>query len=51
LPHPLNVASQDVVRISDAIEMIDADVNRFDKVEAAINREKFEEFIQLWSEK
>jgi hypothetical protein len=52
LPHPLNIASQDVVRMRDAFIAIDADVERIDtictRMSNTFDREKFEKFLGLW---
>lgn len=46
LPHPENIASQDVVRIRNAITSVDADVNEVWDDQA---KQKLESTINLWS--
>lgn len=46
LPHPENIASQDVVRIRNAITAVDADVNEVWDDQA---KQKLESTINLWS--
>lgn len=46
LPHPENIASQDVVRIRNAITSIDEDVNEVWDDQA---KQKLESTIELWS--
>ncbi|GHU13334.1 hypothetical protein FACS189449_08550 [Alphaproteobacteria bacterium] len=52
LPHPLNIASQDVVRMREAYIAIDADMERVDaictRMSDTFDREKFEKFLGLW---
>jgi hypothetical protein len=52
LPHPQNIASQDVVRIRDAVTAIDADITSAETVcinlRAEWNQKKFEKFLGLW---
>ena len=45
LPHPDNIASQDVVRIRNAITAIDEDVN---EVWTEQSRQKLESTLELW---
>lgn len=55
LPHPENIAKHDVVRIRESFIAIDADINAIDTVctqnVTDKSREKFENFIELWSKK
>lgn len=46
LPHPENIASQDVVRIRNALTSIDSDVN---EVWDEQSQQKLESTIELWS--
>jgi hypothetical protein len=52
LPHPQNIASQDVVRIREAFGAVDADVATVEanitRLRAELNQEKFEKFLGLW---
>jgi hypothetical protein len=52
LPHPQNIASQDVVRIRDAFMAIDSDITSAEAVcinlRAEWDRKKFEKFLELW---
>ncbi|MBM3350010.1 MAG: hypothetical protein KF820_01540 [Candidatus Paracaedibacteraceae bacterium] len=53
LPHPNNIASQDVVRIRETIIAVDADVSSREaehkKLKEAFDRFTFETFLNLWS--
>lgn len=55
LPHPENIAKRDVVRLREAFIAVDADIGDLEvictKLNDAYDREKFEEFIGMWSEK
>jgi hypothetical protein len=52
LPHPQNIASQDVVRIRDAFVAVDSDITAVETFCAQLREEfdrgKFEEFLCLW---
>jgi hypothetical protein len=52
LPHPQNIASQDVVRIRDAFVAVDADITAAEAVcinlRAEWDQKKFEKFLRLW---
>jgi hypothetical protein len=52
LPHPQNIASQDVVRIRDAFVAVDADITAVEafcaQLREGFDRGKFEEFLCLW---
>jgi hypothetical protein len=55
LPHPENIAKHDVMRIREAFVAVDADIDAIETVITTNNivakSKKFEEFIELWSEK
>lgn len=55
LPHPENIAKYDVVRIRESFMQIDADLNHVEafcnEAKSTADKEKFEEFIGLWSKK
>ena len=55
LPHPENIAAQDVVRIRRAIEKIDEDMskgeNKHNNLKKAIERFSFETFLNFWDNK
>ncbi len=49
LPHPENIAAQDVVRIRRAIEKIDEDMReREDELKNNFERFRFETFLNFW---
>lgn len=49
LPHPENIAVQDVVRIRRAIEKIDEDMSeREDELKNNFERFRFETFLNFW---
>ncbi len=49
LPHPENIAAQDVVRIRGAIEKIDEDMSeREDELKNNFERFRFETFLNFW---
>ncbi|UPA55000.1 hypothetical protein MWH06_07165 [Wolbachia pipientis] len=49
LPHPENIAVEDVVRIRRAIEKIDEDMNeREDELKNNFERFRFETFLNFW---
>ncbi len=49
LPHPENIAAQDVVRIRRAIEKIDEDMSeREDELKNNFERFRFETFLNFW---
>ncbi|WP_264685695.1 MULTISPECIES: hypothetical protein [unclassified Wolbachia] len=49
LPHPENIAVQDVVRIRRAIEKIDEDITeREDELKNNFKRFRFETFLNFW---
>ncbi|WP_353283907.1 hypothetical protein [Wolbachia endosymbiont (group A) of Lypha dubia] len=49
LPHPENIAVQDVVRIRRAIEKIDEDMSERDNnLKKAFERLNFETFLNFW---
>ncbi|WP_264338617.1 hypothetical protein [Wolbachia endosymbiont (group A) of Cheilosia soror] len=49
LPHPENIAAQDVVRIRRAIEKIDEDMSERDNnLKKAFERLNFETFLNFW---
>ncbi len=49
LPHPENIAAQDVVRIRRAIEKIDEDMSeREDGLKNNFERFRFETFLNFW---
>ncbi|WP_341823158.1 hypothetical protein [Wolbachia endosymbiont (group A) of Clivina fossor] len=49
LPHPENIAVQDVVRIRRAIEKIDEDITeREDELKNNFERFRFETFLNFW---
>jgi hypothetical protein len=53
LPHKDNIASADVMRIRDAIENIDEDLNEQEcehkQLKQNFDRHHFEQFLNLWS--
>lgn len=53
LPHPENIAVQDVVRIRKAVEKIDEDMsereNKHNQLKSNFERFNFESFLNLWS--
>ncbi|BET30043.1 hypothetical protein wCauBTS_06500 [Wolbachia pipientis] len=51
LPHPKNIAVEDVVRIRRAIEKIDEDITeREDELKNNFKRLSFETFLNLWND-
>ncbi|WP_341823818.1 hypothetical protein [Wolbachia endosymbiont (group A) of Agelastica alni] len=52
LPHPENIAVQDVVRIRTTIEKIDEDIakreNEHNQLKKAFERFSFETFLNFW---
>ncbi|MGL5028951.1 MAG: hypothetical protein ACRC6C_02435 [Wolbachia pipientis] len=52
LPHPENIAVEDVVRIRRAIEKIDEDMserkNKHNDLQKAFERLNFEKFLNFW---
>ncbi|MFP3015454.1 MAG: hypothetical protein ACEY3B_04025 [Wolbachia sp.] len=51
LPHPKNIAVEDVVRIRRAIEKIDEDITeREDELKNNFKRLNFETFLNLWND-
>lgn len=52
LPHPENIAAEDVVRIRRAIEKVDEDMskgeNKHNNLKEAFKRFSFETFLNLW---
>ncbi len=49
LPHPENIAAQDVVRIRRAIEKIDEDMSeRENQLKNEFERFRFETFLNFW---
>ncbi|QDW09030.1 hypothetical protein [Wolbachia pipientis] len=49
LPHPENIAVEDVVRIRRAIERIDEDMSKGDNnLKKAFERLNFETFLNFW---
>ncbi|WP_143688746.1 MULTISPECIES: hypothetical protein [unclassified Wolbachia] len=52
LPHPENIAVQDVVRIRRAIEKIDEDIskgeNKHNQLKSNFERFSFETFLNFW---
>ncbi len=49
LPHPENIAAQDVVRIRRTIEKIDEDMSeREDELKNNFKRFRFETFLNFW---
>ncbi|MFT4327278.1 MAG: hypothetical protein AB3P07_01370 [Wolbachia pipientis] len=52
LPHPDNIAAQDVVRIRRTIEQIDLDISsrntEHTELKSAFERFSFESFLNLW---
>ncbi|MGL5028936.1 MAG: hypothetical protein ACRC6C_02350 [Wolbachia pipientis] len=49
LPHPENIAVEDVVRIRRAIEKIDEDMSKGDNnLKKAFERLNFETFLNFW---
>ncbi len=55
LPHPENIAVEDVVRIRTAVEKIDEDMNERENehknLKKAFERLRFETSLNLWSSK
>lgn len=55
LPHPENIAKQDVVRIRESFIAIDSDINNLEKVINNIiskrKKTELEEYLGLWSAK
>lgn len=52
LPHPENIAVEDVVRIRRAIEKIDEDMSeREDELKNNFERFRFETFLNFWGNK
>ncbi|WP_341812174.1 hypothetical protein [Wolbachia endosymbiont (group A) of Conops quadrifasciatus] len=55
LPHPENIAVEDVVRIRRAIEKIDEDMskreNKHNQLKSDFERFSFETFLNLWGNK
>ncbi|APR98560.1 hypothetical protein [Wolbachia endosymbiont of Folsomia candida] len=55
LPHPDNIAVQDVVRIRTTIEKVDEDItkreNEHNQLKNTFNRFSFETFLNLWGSK
>ncbi|MFP3016467.1 MAG: hypothetical protein ACEY3F_02560 [Wolbachia sp.] len=53
LPHPENIAVQDVVRIRKAVEKIDEDMSeresKYNDLQKAFERLNFENFLNFWS--
>ncbi|UFO01022.1 MULTISPECIES: hypothetical protein [unclassified Wolbachia] len=53
LPHPENIAVQDVVRIRTTIEKIDEDIakreNEHNQLKKAFDKLSFENFLNFWS--
>lgn len=53
LPHPENIAVQDVVRIRKAVEKIDEDMSeresKHNDLQKAFERLNFETFLNFWS--
>jgi hypothetical protein len=53
LPHPDNIAVEDVSRIRNSIVKIDADVSiqesEHNQLKAQVQRMRFEQYIELWS--
>ncbi|MBA8757833.1 hypothetical protein HCR18_01825 [Wolbachia pipientis] len=53
LPHPENIAVQDVVRIRTTIKKIDEDIakreNEHNQLKKAFERLNFETFLNFWS--
>lgn len=54
LPHPENIAVQDVVRIRTTIEKIDEDMNerenKHNDLQKAFERLNFETFLNFWND-
>ncbi|MBD0392066.1 hypothetical protein IC220_06525 [Wolbachia endosymbiont of Pentalonia nigronervosa] len=52
LPHPENIAVQDVVRIRETIEKVDKDItrgeNEHDELKGNFERFSFETLLKLW---
>ncbi len=52
LPHPENIAVEDVIRIRRAIEKIDEDMserkNKHNDLQKAFERLNFEKFLNFW---
>ncbi|MBR9983018.1 MAG: hypothetical protein MUP48_05665 [Wolbachia endosymbiont of Homalodisca vitripennis] len=55
LPHPENIAVEDVVRIRRAIEKVDEDMsngeNKHNQLKSNFERFSFEAFLNLWGNK
>uniref|UniRef100_A0A3B0IVH7 Uncharacterized protein n=1 Tax=Wolbachia endosymbiont of Aleurodicus dispersus TaxID=1288877 RepID=A0A3B0IVH7_9RICK len=55
LPHPENIAVEDVVRIRTTIEKIDEDItereDKHNQLKSNFERFSFEAFLNLWSSK
>ncbi len=55
LPHPDNIAAQDVVRIRETILQIDADVSArevaYNNLKEKFAKFTFETFLDLWSDR
>ena len=55
LPHPENIAKQDVLRMREAFIAVDSDMNSVNSICTKLNenykREKFESFIEFWEKK
>ena len=53
LPHPDNIAVEDISRIRNSIVKIDADVSiqesEHNQLKAQVQRMRFEQYIELWS--
>ncbi|MBR9984177.1 MAG: hypothetical protein KFE24_07610 [Wolbachia endosymbiont of Homalodisca vitripennis] len=54
LPHPENIAVQDVIRIRTTIEKIDEDIakreNEHNKLKKAFDKLSFENFLNFWND-
>ncbi len=52
LPHPNNIAAQDVVRIRETIEKVDKDItekeNEHNQLKSNFERFNFETFLNFW---
>ncbi|MDV6248969.1 MAG: hypothetical protein AB3P11_07810 [Wolbachia pipientis] len=52
LPHPENIAVEDVVRIRTTIEKVDEDMsngeNKHNQLKSNFERFRFEDFLNLW---
>jgi hypothetical protein len=55
LPHPDNIAAQDVVRIREAFLQVDADISQqevaYNNLKQAFIKLTFETFLDLWAKK